>query len=142
MWHDITNYFINFFHYMYIPHGAPFYQGNIWGNAFVIAVIAPLGYIWSKTESFPLKPIQHGLKHLHDKVDGLHARHDAHDEIQAKIVASLELLHEKHDVLYNSLHKRLDHRDNVLKEVKESLSPPMPPLPSGSHTDQLPLDQN
>jgi hypothetical protein len=91
-------FFIHFFHFFYDPSGAPWYQGAVWSNVFVILVLAPLGYLWSKTKFWPLNLV-------HKKLDSLHVKHDAHAE-------QLRLLHEKHDQLLKEvgrLHRRMDH---------------------------------
>ncbi len=44
--------------------GEPFYRAATWPNVFVIAIVAPLGYLWSKTKFWPLRPLKHVLSHV------------------------------------------------------------------------------
>ncbi len=78
----------NWFHYFYIPSHGAWYTGNVWGNLFVIAIVAPLGWLWSKTKFWPLRPIGHAIEHLHRKLDE-HGAHlaviRAHAEHQTKL---------------------------------------------------------
>ena len=83
----------HWFHFFYVPAGEPWYHGNVWGNVFVIAVVAPLGWVWSKTRFWPLRPVQHGLRHLHEKFDEHRAKQAEHNEWMARHVKAL---HEKH----------------------------------------------
>jgi hypothetical protein len=80
-------FFIHFFHYFYVPSSGPWYAGNIWGNVFVIAVVFPLGYLWSKLKWWPLKPMEHLAKGLHTKLDGHITRQREHNEWMAKHMA-------------------------------------------------------
>jgi hypothetical protein len=58
----------HWFHFFYFPSGEPWYHGNVWGNAMVILVLAPLGWLWSKTRFWPLNLI-------HAKLDQALAHH-------------------------------------------------------------------
>lgn len=89
-------FFTHFFNYFYIPSSGPWYEGNVWGNVFVVAVIAPLGWLWSKSKYWPLLPVKHGISALHDKfdahtakVDAHHARQHDHNEWMAKTLANM-----------------------------------------------------
>src|ERR1700722_6427464 len=89
-------FFTHFFHYFYIPATGPWYAGSIWGNVFVIAVVAPLGWLWSKTKFWPIRPITHSLQHLHTKLDEHRTemaehrkRIDAHNEWTARLHAEM-----------------------------------------------------
>lgn len=119
MWLSIWHYIIHWFQFNYVPSNGPFYTGATWGNVFVVAIAAPIGWLWSKTKFWPLRPIEHGFKHLHD-------RHDLHDERLDALIQRLEALHEKHD----SLHTRLDHHDNEFEAIKAKIDPQSPPSPS------------
>ena len=66
----IAFFLTHWFQYFYVPGHGPWYSGNVWGNVFVIAVIVPLGFAWSKTKFWPLRPVKHALEHLQS-----HARH-------------------------------------------------------------------
>jgi hypothetical protein len=86
--------FIHFFHYFYVPSTGPWYAGNVWGNVFVIIVVAPLGWLWSKTRFWPMRPAEHLIKGLHTKIDNHIAsqkehnkKQEAHNEWVAKHVA-------------------------------------------------------
>lgn len=103
-----TFFLAHFLHFFYFPNGQPWYTGAVWSNVFVIAVLAPLGYMWSKTKYWPLNAI-------HSKLDSLFKRHDAHTEHLEQILRehkklnqSVEQLHAKHD----ALRSRLDRRDS------------------------------
>ena len=82
-----------FWHYFYVPAHGPFWTGNVWGNVFVVAIAAPLGWLWAHTKFWPLRPIRHGIEGLHRKVDERHARADAHDEWVAQHLAALHRAH-------------------------------------------------
>lgn len=90
---------LHFLQFFYLGNGHPWYQASVWGNVFVIPIAAALGIFWAKTKFWPLKPLEQGVHHLHTKVDGLHAKHDAHAEHLDRIEASLTELHAKHDHL-------------------------------------------
>jgi biopolymer transport protein ExbB/TolQ len=77
--------------------GHPWYVAAVWGNVFVIVVLVPLGWLWSRAKFWPLRPLENRVEHLHDKVDGLHAKHDAHAEQLEKLAQHLEALHKKLD---------------------------------------------
>ena len=79
----------HWFHFFYVPAGEPWYHGNVWGNAMVILVLAPLGWLWSKTKFWPLRPIKHGIQGLHEKLDAHHKRVEAHNEWMAKTHAAI-----------------------------------------------------
>src|ERR1700741_775684 len=65
--------FTHAFQYFYVPAHGPFYEGNVWGNAFVILVLAPLGFVWSKMKFWPLKGLEADVQELHR----LHHEHAA-----------------------------------------------------------------
>lgn len=94
---------LHFWHYFYVPSQGAWYTGNVWGNVFVVAVLAPLGWLWARTKFWPLKPIERHMRNLHTKVDALHARHDQHHEDLETIKQSLSDLHQKHDELRQKL---------------------------------------
>lgn len=59
----------HWFEYFYVPGSHEvWYHGNIWGNVFVIAVVAPLGYLWAKSKFWPLNLIHAKLDKIHEKV--------------------------------------------------------------------------
>lgn len=58
---------MHFLHVMFLGH--PWYMAAIWGNVFVIVVLGPLGWLWSRTKLWPLNKV-------HKRIDELHARHD------------------------------------------------------------------
>lgn len=93
----IATVFLHFWHYFYVPAAGPWYSGNVWGNVFVIAVVAPLGWLWSKSKFWPLRPIKHGIDGLHKRVDELHARHDQNEANHAHLLERIEALHDKLD---------------------------------------------
>ena len=80
-------FFSHWFHTFYVPSSGPWYGGQVWGNVFVVAVIAPLGWLWSRTRFFPLRPIQHGLTALHAQLDA----HHAHNRWMAQAMRELHL---------------------------------------------------
>jgi hypothetical protein len=86
----------HWFHFFYVPTGEPWYHGNVWGNAMVILVLAPLGWLWSKTKFWPIRPVTKGIEHLHAKLDAhhkeLHARLDAHEEMHRAHAEKLDRL--------------------------------------------------
>jgi hypothetical protein len=89
-------FFSHFFHYFYVPTSGPWYAGNVWGNVFVIAIVAPLGWLWAKSKFWPLIPIQKGIH-------GLHERHDEHKKALEDLTQSVQLLHDKHDKLAENI---------------------------------------
>jgi hypothetical protein len=56
------------------------YHGAIWSNVLVIPVVAVLGIVWAKTRFWPLRPIQHGLRTLHTKLDAHRTEAREHEE--------------------------------------------------------------
>jgi hypothetical protein len=74
-----------FLHFFYLGH--PWYSGQVWGNVFVIAIVAPLGWVWARTKFWPLRPLQHGLKRL----EAHHARAHEHNEWAARQIARMHL---------------------------------------------------
>ena len=90
---------IHFLHYFYVPSTGPWYTGNVWGNVFVIAVVAPLGWLWSKTRFWPMRPLEHAIHHVHERLDEHASHHEAHAQAFDEIRASLADLHRKHDAL-------------------------------------------
>lgn len=52
----------SFLHFFYLGH--PWYAGQVYGNVFVVVIAAPLGWLWSRTKFWPLRPIHHGLQRL------------------------------------------------------------------------------
>lgn len=79
--------FVEFF-YTGIGH-EPWYHAVSWGNVFVIAILAPLGWLWAKTKFWPLRPIKRGIQGLHTKLDDHHAHQNEHNEWVAKHIAAL-----------------------------------------------------
>jgi hypothetical protein len=84
--------------------GKPWYLAAIWGNVFCILVLAPLGWIWSKTKFFPLRPLNESVRLLHKKVDQSIAHHEAHaqqlqehGEKLEHLISRIEELHNKMD---------------------------------------------
>lgn len=107
----MTQWLLNLWHTMYVPAHGPFYNAATWGNVFVIAIVAPLGWLWSRTKFWPLRP-------LHRAVVGLHAKIDAHREETRKHRAETAMLHDairalndrhdEHDAALASLHRQLE----------------------------------
>jgi hypothetical protein len=85
--------------YNYLPAHGPFYTGAVWGNVFVVPVVVVLGWLWSRSKFWPLRPIKHGIEGLHTKIDGVHEKLDAHAELHAAHAARLDALHDKVDAL-------------------------------------------
>lgn len=71
----------------------PWWHAAVWGNVFVGVVVIPLGWLWSKTKFWPLKPFKNGLTALHEKLDTHHKQKDEHNEWMANHIAAL---HRKH----------------------------------------------
>lgn len=100
---------LHFWHTMYVPSAGPFYDGQVWGNVFVVAVLAPLGWLWSRTKFWPLRPLHRQLERVHAKLDehrtatsalqarveALHARHDGHARALEQLAGRVEELHER-----------------------------------------------
>lgn len=85
-------------------------SGAIWGNVVVVTVLAPVGWIWSRSKWWPLRPIRHAISSVHEKLDARHA------EIRAE--------HERADA----------HRHwQFLAEHARALGEPVPPHPHFPH---------
>lgn len=69
----------SWFHYFYVPTQGAWYTGNVWGNAMVLLVLGPLGWLWSRTKFWPLRPVKHALRSLHEKFDVHTQRQDEHN---------------------------------------------------------------
>lgn len=84
---------IHFLHYFYVPSTGPWYTGNVWGNVFVGPVVLAIGYAWSKTKFWPLRPAQHALAHVKhlvvmtEELHHFHATGELHPRVQARIDA-------------------------------------------------------
>lgn len=89
----------HFWHYMYAPHGEPWYRAAVWPNLVVVSVLAPLGWLWAKTRWWPLRPIHSALRGLHEKADETHRKLDEHAALHAEHAESLNALHGKLDRL-------------------------------------------
>lgn len=80
--------------------------GAVWGNVFVIFVLVPLGWVWTRTKFWPLKPIEKGVSLLHKKVDKSIAHHESHaEQLQNhsdKIDHLLSRIEELHDKIDNN----------------------------------------
>jgi hypothetical protein len=85
--------FTHWFNYFYVPASGPWYAGNVWGNVFVVAVLAPLGYLWSKTKYWPLGPIKKGVTSIHIHLLNHIEESRQHREWSAKHLAEI---YEKH----------------------------------------------
>ncbi|HXJ92640.1 MAG TPA: hypothetical protein VMT20_07130 [Terriglobia bacterium] len=97
---------IRFLETMYAGH--PWYTGGVWGNVFVIPIAAGLGWLWSRTKFWPLRPIKHGLEHLHVKVDEFRQEHrEAHEKLHRKLDRHAEL-HRAHRDEFKTVHEKLD----------------------------------
>lgn len=83
----------HFLQYFYLPNGAPWYTGNVYGNVFVIPIAACLGWAWSRSRFWPLRPIKHAVDKLHTKLDAHTKRQDEHNEWVATHIAAI---HRKH----------------------------------------------
>jgi hypothetical protein len=66
----------------YIPKGQPFYDGAVWGNLFVVPLAVVLGWLWSKTKFWPMRPAEHLIKGLHTKIDNHIASQKEHNKKQ------------------------------------------------------------
>lgn len=91
--------------------GTPWYHAATWPNVFVLAITLTLGYVWSRTKYWPLRPIKHALEGVHTKLDAhgltlanLHTKITAHGESHAEhaqkldaLAERVEDLHAKHD---------------------------------------------
>jgi len=77
----------HWFAFNYAPTGGAWWTGAVWPNVFVVLVAAPLGWLWSRTRYWPLKPIQHGIRRL----EAHHQRHDEHNEWAARELAAIRL---------------------------------------------------
>lgn len=129
---SIWHYIVQWFQFNYVPsNGHPFYTGATWANVFVGPIVIAIGWLWSKSKYWPLKPLEHAVHRLHE-------RHDDHDEHLQVIIDHLEHLHSKHD----NLHQRQDRHDTLLQEVWDHLGLEVPPSPDESRTDQTPTDQS
>jgi hypothetical protein len=84
---------------MYAPSGGPWWAGNVYGNVFVIPIVAVLGFIWSRSHWWPLRPIHSALRGLHEKADETHRKLDEHAALHAEHAESLNALHVKLDRL-------------------------------------------
>jgi hypothetical protein len=133
---------VGFFHYFYIPSKGAWYTGNVWGNVFVIVVVAPLGWIWAKTKYWPLHPIHVELSHLHSKTSemlGHHRQHalkldrlaSSHVHLQSQQLDQIALLTEIRDLLVNR-----GSESKVVEALDARLAEPS--SPALSQTDQLP----
>jgi hypothetical protein len=99
MLHSILTYLAGIWHTMYLPKTGPWYSGAVWANAFVMPICAVLAYAWAKSKFWPLRPITHGITHLHQKMDSLHDKHDALDAKHDELHELVKSLHEKVDKL-------------------------------------------
>src|ERR1700756_2707770 len=122
-----TFFLLHFWHVMYVPAHGPWYNGVVWGNVFVVPVAAALGYLWSKTKFWPLKPIHRSLERLHEK-------HDKQVNHLENLQASLDQLHVKHDLLHakhDELHERVirlhDRGYSATEGADAHLSKPLSP---------------
>jgi hypothetical protein len=86
----------HWFQYNYLPHGEAWYRAADWPNAMIGLVLVPLGWLWSKTKFWPIRPVTKGIEHLHAKLDQhhkeLHARLDAHEEMHRAHAEKLDRL--------------------------------------------------
>lgn len=102
MMHLLAVFFLShWFHFLF--WGSPWYTGAIWGNIFVVFVAAPLGYLWSKTKFWPLKYLERSHQELHQKIEDLHKKHDAHTRLQEAHTEEIKRLMGKIDELHRKL---------------------------------------
>ena len=73
----------NFVHFFYL--GKPWYTGNAWGNVFVLAILIPGGWLWSRTKFWPLRPVRRALVRL----EAHHARQHEHNLWAARQIARM-----------------------------------------------------
>lgn len=107
----------HWFQYFYVPAHGSWFEGNVWGNAMVLLVLGPLGWVWSRTKFWPLRPIRHGIGLLHAKVDEHHAELLEHHEHQS------QLIEEMHHLAHTS-----EEHPRVLARREAGLGP-TPPHP-------------
>ena len=62
----------------YIPRGAPWYNGAVWGNVFVVPVAFVLASVfWPRFRRAVHRFVDHKLDPIHEKIDQHHAEHMA-----------------------------------------------------------------
>lgn len=74
-----TFFLTHWLQYNYWPQGQPFYMGADWPNAFILLVLGPAGWVWSRTKFWPLRPLKHLLvehRRTHQLIEEIH--HLAH----------------------------------------------------------------
>lgn len=113
LWHQI----VLWFQTEYIPKSGPFYDGQTWGNVFVAPVAFALGWLWTKSKFWPLRPLEHGLAKTHEVLTTVHEHvttmHKKHDD-----------LHEKHDALTQRVEELHEKLDRVLNASGGHIGPP------------------
>lgn len=58
----------HFIHFFYGEPGAPWYHAAVWGNIVAVTILAPAGFLWSKTRFWPLNLV-------HSKLDEIVSHH-------------------------------------------------------------------
>jgi hypothetical protein len=79
----------HFVEYFYLPKGAPWYTGNVYGNVFVVPIVAVLGWFWSRSRFWPVRPVTKGVERLRTKLDAHSKRQDEHNEWVADHIAAI-----------------------------------------------------
>ncbi len=55
-----------FLHFFFAQPGQPWYQAAVWGNVVAIVPCGIVGWVWSRTRFWPLRPVRHALEKIHD----------------------------------------------------------------------------
>lgn len=138
MLHDILLFFQHFLAFNYAPPGQPFYTGADWPNAFVLLILGPAGYAWSKTKLWPLNKVHVAIVGAETAIKDVHflqrvavAHHRDHKAQIDKLSASHDQLHDNLSLLQTDIAELksliVDLRDNGdgAKAVQDD-APPKP----------------
>ena len=85
--------FWHFVQYNYAPAGQPWYAGATWPNVFVGPTIIVVGWLWSRTRFWPLRPLNHAVAHLKHVVTMTEELHylahtgEYHPRVKARVAA-------------------------------------------------------
>jgi hypothetical protein len=64
----LATFLTHFVHYFYWEPGQPWYHAAVWGNIVAVTILAPCGYLWAKSEFWPLNLV-------HSKLDEALSHH-------------------------------------------------------------------